>query len=379
MGEKAVSVGFTGDISFSKYFKDGWKREDLLDEKLVSFLHSADHVVANVECALCTEVPTGTGLNHTSDPAAGAFIRDRVGADIWSIANNHILDCKSKGLLDTLETARSFGCKTVGAGTCKDEAAKPVILEEAGGIGIFSTVYTVKSLQTEENEPGCLLWDDVERIQKTVNAIKETCRWCVLVVHGGRGEFSQIPLPFVRRKMKSFLDMGVDVVVAHHPHVVQNYETFGKKRIFYSLGNFIFDTDYQRAQKYTQNGMLLKLNFTEDSWDFEYQPVLVDREKNRVVAGEKPVIFTEIKKFEYWLLSDLGIADFKANDNISRMTVNAAKYGAFTEEEWYQYNVKRMGEDGARRYYRGLKTVKLRLWKLARKKLVDYISKGLEI
>ena len=44
-----------------------------------------------------------------------------------------------------------------------------------------------------------------------------------------------------------------------------NYETVGDKMIFYSLGNFIFDTDYQRAQFNTEKGILLKLHFTENS------------------------------------------------------------------------------------------------------------------
>ena len=152
-----TSIAFTGDISFTKYMTDGWKREDLLDETVTEFLHSADHVVANVECALSNDATTGTGLKHASDPAAGAFIRDKIGADIWSVANNHILDCKAKGLLDTLQTAREHGCLTIGAGANKEGAAAPVILEEAGGIGIFSVVYDYEKLRTPEDEPGVLI------------------------------------------------------------------------------------------------------------------------------------------------------------------------------------------------------------------------------
>ena len=44
-----------------------------------------------------------------------------------------------------------------------------------------------------------------------------------------------------------------------------NYETVGDKIIFYSLGNFIFDTDYQRSQFNTELGLLVKINFTDIS------------------------------------------------------------------------------------------------------------------
>lgn len=372
-----TSIAFTGDISFSKYMKNAWKDESLLDEKVTEFLRSADHVVANVECALSSDATTSGGLKHASDPAAGAFVRDKVGSKIWTLANNHILDCKAKGLLDTLQVAKDNGCQTIGAGVNKEDAAKPVFLEGAGGIGIFSVVYDMDTLRTPEEEPGVLIWDDVERIRSTINLIKSKCRWCVMVVHGHRCEFTQLPLPMCRKRMMSFLDMGADVVVGHHPHVVQNYERFGKKMIFYSLGNFIFDTDYQRIQNYTDKGMLLKLNFTEDAWTWESQPILIDRQDNRIKACENPVIFTHIGPVEHWLLTDLVHADFMITDRISRMNINAEKYGAYTEEDWYKNDVTRMGEEGAKRFRRSVPRAKWGLWKLARKELYRYIGKDL--
>ena len=254
-----------------------------------------------------------------------------------------------------------------------------MFIDEAGGIGIFSVVYDVKALRTEENAPGVVIWDDVERIQRTIDLIKSRCRWCVMVVHGQRAEFTQIPLPMARKRMLSFLDMGADVVVGHHPHVVQNYERVGRKMIFYSLGNFIFDTDYQRIQNYTDCGMLLKLNFTEKTWTWETQPIRIDREENRIVAGKTPVIFTHIGTLEHWLLTDLAHADFMTTDRVSRMHVNAAKYGAFTAEDWHNNDVERLGEEGARRFHKGApRAQKWPLWKLARKDLYRYIGKDLD-
>ncbi len=227
-----TSIAFTGDISFSKYMTDAWKKEDLLDDQVKAFLHSADYVVANVECTLSNTPVAGKGLKHSSDPAVGAFIRDMFNSKIWSLANNHILDCKAQGLLDTLDAAQTYGCQTIGAGANREEAAKPIFLEGAGGIGIFAVTFDMKSMQTADDEPGVFFWKDTERIQKTIDQIKAKCRWCVMVVHGQNCEFTPMPLPFSRERMKSFLDMGADVIVGHHPHVVQNYEFFGKKAIF---------------------------------------------------------------------------------------------------------------------------------------------------
>lgn len=369
-----TSIAFTGDISFSKYMTDAWKKEDLLDTQVTDFLHSADHVVANVECTLSNTPVEGKGLKHSSDPKAGAFIRDKLNAKIWSLANNHILDAKAQGLLDTLDAANTYGCQTVGAGATREAAAKPVYLEEAGGIGIFAVTFDMKSMQTPDEEPGVFFWKDTERIQKTIDDIKRKCRWCVMVVHGQNCEFTPMPLPFSRARMKSFLDMGADVIVGHHPHVVQNYEFFGKKAIFYSLGNFIFDTDYQRQRYNTQYGMLLKLNFTEDAWSWEHQSVLIDREQNRIVAGEAPDIFTKISSLEYRLLTDLLYADFLAVNRATRMYVNAEKYGAYTAQDWYEYDARWMGNENADKLHKGAKRAKHSLWWLARKDLRRYIG-----
>jgi poly-gamma-glutamate synthesis protein (capsule biosynthesis protein) len=159
--------------------------------------------------------------------------------------------------------------------------------------------------------------------------------------------------------------------------VVQNYERFGDKMIFYSLGNFIFDTDYQRQRPYTQFGMLLKLNFTEKEWAWEHLPILIDRDENRIVEGENPAIFTQINAQEYDLLKDLIYADYLIVNRASRKYLNAEKYGAYTDQDWYDYDARWMGTEGADMLHQGAKRVEQGLWKRARKELIEYIGKNL--
>ena len=138
-----------------------------------------------------------------------------------------------------------------------------MILDEAGGIGLFAVGYQRGCKPAGEDKGGCLSWSEMEVIRSAIQEIKAKCRWCVVVAHGGE-EFTAIPSPYTRDRYHAYLEMGADLVVCHHPHVPMNYETVGDKMIFYSLGNFIFDTDYQRAQFNTEKGILLKLHFTED-------------------------------------------------------------------------------------------------------------------
>lgn len=80
-----TSISFTGDIAFSKYFKDKWK-EDFLDEKVVEFLTSSNHVVANVEAPLTARtVDSDREINHLCSPKAGEWFQ-KISANIWTIA-----------------------------------------------------------------------------------------------------------------------------------------------------------------------------------------------------------------------------------------------------------------------------------------------------
>lgn len=270
--KKNTTIAFTGDIGFDKYMEKKWEDEDLLAPEITEFLTSADHVVANVEGPLVDNTATLTQaaemrLMHTIHPDAEKVLRD-IHADIWNLCNNHIMDAGQDGLALTLQEAKKFGAKTIGVGMNMTEAARPLILDEAGGIGFFAVGYQRGCKPAGEDKGGCLSWSEMEIIRSTIQEIKTKCRWCVVVAHGGE-EFTAIPSPYTRERYHAYLEMGADLVVCHHPHVPMNYETVGDKMIFYSLGNFIFDTDYQRAQFNTEKGILLKLHFTEDRYSFE--------------------------------------------------------------------------------------------------------------
>ena len=135
--KKNTTIAFTGDIGFDKYMEKKWEDEELLAPEITEFLTSADHVVANVEGPLVDNTATLTQaaemrLMHTIHPDAEKVLRD-IHADIWNLCNNHIMDAGQDGLALTLQEAKKFGAKTIGVGMNMTEAARPLILDEAGG------------------------------------------------------------------------------------------------------------------------------------------------------------------------------------------------------------------------------------------------------
>ena len=339
MKEK-TSLVFTGDIGFDRYMYGKWDDENLISDEILQFLHSADHVIVNVEGPVA-EAETNTTqsgvqqLLHTIDPKA-VKVLNNMNADIWNICNNHIMDAGAYGIESTLKFAKENNVQTLGAGMDIFEARKPVILNEAGGIGMIGVGYQRACRKADTDKPGCYSWSDLDEIQKSIDEIKKTCRWCIVVAHAGE-EFTPLPSPYTRERYHKYLEMGADIVVSHHPHVPMNYETVGDKIIFYSLGNFIFDTDYQRSQFNTDIGLIVKLNFTENDFTYEPMGLKIIRGEEHIVKDELPRIFVDVQEDEYKLLSPLS-AKMHIEATKRQMTyLKPEEFKGASEEKWKEH------------------------------------------
>ena len=333
-----TSIVFTGDIGFDKHMEGKWEDENLFSRSVLDFFHSADHVCANVEGALYA-VPEGEthgNFFHAMNPEAIKALQ-KIGADIWSIGNNHTMDARLPGIVSTKNIADRLGCRTFGAGLDLDDASRPCYLDEAGGIGMIGVTYMNDCIPATETEPGIFRWDDMETIEKRIREIKSKCRWCIVAAHGGE-EFAAMPIPYTRDRYLKYLEMGADVVVGHHPHVPENYELFDDdKAIFYSLGNFIFDTNYQRVHLYTDLGVLLKLTFTEEKMDFEAVGIRIVRGPEQIDIAPLPDIFINISAEEFALLAPLSAKAFVEEEKRKMVFLKPQRFTDFTQNDWDTY------------------------------------------
>lgn len=338
MKKNKTSIVFTGDIGFDRYMDRRWEDDGLLSKPVLDFFHSADHTVANVEGALIDAVDDGSRgvFFHSMNPEATRVLKN-IHADIWSIGNNHTMDAGREGVISTRKIAADLGCRTIGAGLNETEASQPVYLDEAGGIGMFCVSYMNECIPATATEPGTFRWDDLDAIKRRIDEIKARCRWCIVVSHGGE-EFTSLPIPYTRDRYLKFLELGADVVVGHHPHVPENYELFDNgKAIFYSLGNFIFDTNYQRVHLYTDVGVLLKLIFTEEKMDFEAMGIQIVRGDERIDAAPLPDVFTNIPSEEYALLAPLSAKAFVEEDRRKMIYLEPERFTNAPQEVWDGY------------------------------------------
>ena len=218
------------------------------------------------------------------------------------------------------------------------------------------------------------MWDNYKVIKEKINEIKSQCDYCVVVVHGGE-EFTQIPLPYARKRYKKYLKFGADYVVGHHPHVPQNYESFGSKIIFYSLGNFIFDTDYQRQQRNTDIGVLLKLKFEKGNSSFSSLSTKIDRENCLVVDTEPLFIFQDIDEKTYNKIIAYADMDFSKNLKRKFDFLKQTKKTR-TKLAFFKSKLKRFKFRDKFWIYKMLVLRLFKPWKKADKNMLDYLDGG---
>ena len=332
-----TTLVFTGDIGFDRYMDHRWEDPNLLSKRVKDVLSYADHVIANVEGPIMegtkNEATEGAQqLLHFMDPKVADFLQENH-CDIWNICNNHIKDAGEAGIASTLDDAQKRSIQTIGAGMNIKEARKILYLPEAGGIGMFGVGYQRACRKAGENEAGCFSWSDLDAIQEAISEIKKTCRWCIVVAHAGE-EFTPLPSPYTRDRYHLYLQMGADFVVSHHPHVPMNYEMVGDKAIFYSLGNFIFDTPYQRSQFNTEKGLLLQLDLSSENWSFKPYGIDILRDTERIDIGSLPVIFQDVQEDEYKLLSPLSAKMHIAATKRQMTYLKPDQFKNATEEDW---------------------------------------------
>ncbi len=316
----ALDICFTGDLSFTGYYR-GWDGGKILSDAVQSFIAESDASVINLESPVTESADAQKEILVHRSPASLLRFVDSVFPDpVISLANNHIMDYGSRGLTDTIQAIRKKGFPFIGAGKDIDEAVRPVVITADGiSVGLLAVQYK-EDMIAGKHSSGPAQDNHSKYIRAAIRELKKETDYVALVYHGG-DEFLRMPLPYMRRRFRRFVSWGADVVVGHHPHVVEGYETYKGKQIFYSLGNFLFDTDYQRQQQGTDRGVLLRLTFQQDGISFTPLALQLDRTSGMLNEGEMDPFFVDLAAVDY---ASCWRAEAKRKAKVLR-TINAYK------------------------------------------------------
>ncbi|MDP2629663.1 MAG: CapA family protein [Candidatus Harrisonbacteria bacterium] len=256
------TVLFVGDIMLDRAVRE---KIEANQDPLFPFLHvsdelsQADVVFGNLEGPITAGgTKSGSEYSFRFEPVGTLNALLFGGFDVLSLANNHIFDYGQVGMLDTFENLEKAGIQYLGAGSNHTQANDARITFFEDGTGIAWLGYTnlyPKTLEATATAPG-ISDSTLENIVKKIEELKadETIHLIVVSYHWGE-EYEKKANKVQQDIAHALVDAGADLVIGHHPHVVQKVEKYKDAYIAYSLGNFVFD---QSFSKETMEGLMLK-------------------------------------------------------------------------------------------------------------------------
>lgn len=189
------------------------------------------------------------------------FLKD-LGFNLFSIANNHAFDWGVEGFY---KTKTALGEASFGAGTY-DEAYKIKVYEINGiKIGFLALSYAAYTGVFDDvlhhDGLGCAYINDL-RVNHDIMEAKKKVDYLFVLPHDGI-EYIDVPLPETIARYRDFIDYGADGVIGSHPHCPQGWEEYKGKPIFYSLGNFFFNskdnTQFKANKPHWYEGLCVKM------------------------------------------------------------------------------------------------------------------------
>ena len=229
-------------------------------------LAAAEITVGNFESTLSTAgSPTQGGDSFAASPRVIPGLR-AAGFDLLSLANNHVGDYGGRALRQTLDRFDSAKIDTVGAGRDLAAARRSAVIQRDGvRVGFIAVDSIGESPAATRNRAGTnrlnmpprtgpLNRTQLRRITSDIRALNKRVDVVVVLTHWGT-QYTHRPEPSQRVAARAFANAGADLVIGGHPHWVQGLEMAGSAVVVHSLGNFIFDMDFQTK---TREGIFLE-------------------------------------------------------------------------------------------------------------------------
>jgi len=227
--------------------------------KIAEDLKEGDILFGNLEGPISTQGRrVGSIYSFRMNPKAIEGLK-YASFNILSLANNHMFDDGRIALEDTMKVLDQAEIDYVGAGFNEEEAFS-VKIKEVKNTKIGFLAYTdlgSRNWQAGEKNSG-IAWiseDGIEEVKRNIKDAKKKVDVLIVSLHSGR-EYSSDPTAFQSEFGKACIEAGADIILGHHPHVIQKIERFQSGWIAYSLGNFVFDQSFSEE---TMKGLLLEI------------------------------------------------------------------------------------------------------------------------
>jgi poly-gamma-glutamate synthesis protein (capsule biosynthesis protein) len=248
--EETLQLTFGGDIMLDRYIRQVMERNSgkYIFSCLNNTLKQPDMMIANLEGPITNfpsksvgSIPGGENNFTFTFATSTAELLKENGFDVLNIGNNHSKDFGDDGVAETVKYL-----KNADIGFFGDAISNNTYRVERNGIKLEFITYN----------------QFFGSLDKTIGQIK-AARFAgfLPVVYTHWGEEYQTDQPKLQEIGHALIDAGAEIVIGSHPHVVGQVEEYEGKKIFYSLGNFIFD---QYFSEEVRTGLLLKVEISKN-------------------------------------------------------------------------------------------------------------------
>lgn len=247
MEEANLKFAAVGDIALSHHYDSLYHRwgPDYPFEHVRQLFKDYDIVLGNLEAPF--SIGGETYPLKCSLKAHPKYINGlkRAGFSIFSLSNNHILDFQEKAFFDTITNLNDNNILCFGAGRNLAEARKPTIVTRKdisiGFLG-YCDVTIDSPFVASESFRGISSFN-IEEVEKDITDIINKVDIIIVSLHWGIENYLY-PTPEQILSARKIVDFGADLIIGHHPHVLQGIEKYRNGYIAYSLGNFLFSEIY---------------------------------------------------------------------------------------------------------------------------------------
>lgn len=213
--------------------------------------HQGDCWIGNFE-GVTSEYSELSGVASRQFRIEPQYLKHIVHFEFYGLANNHVMQHGADAYQRTNEVLTSFGCR------CFGSRSNRTVRFEHQGRKVSITGFSQRIDRFSSN-PSYWYNPEYKEIEVELDSIpRDTFK--IVYVHWGN-EFINRPSSQQKRFAHWLVDAGADLVIGMHPHVLQGYEVYNEKYIFYSLGNFVFD----RPWTPTRFGAVVSLDFSKDT------------------------------------------------------------------------------------------------------------------
>ncbi|SET93154.1 poly-gamma-glutamate synthesis protein (capsule biosynthesis protein) [Salinibacillus kushneri] len=299
--QDSIYITFAGDTMFDGSVRTAIQQHgyDYPFRYVRKEVGKVDYAILNLETAVTTEKEKDTVqlYNFKAAPQALAGIKN-AGFDMVTLANNHAMDYKDDGFIDTLNYLKHYELNYFGAGMNKEKAYQAQKVKIKGRtIKFLGFSRFLPAVRWYEGEgPVIASAYQQDRVLNTIQRESKNTDYLFVYIHWGV-EGNVRPEAWQREFARKMIDKGADGIIGSHPHVLQGFEYYQNKPIAYSLGNFLFP-DYIQGK--TAETGLLTLKIEGDVLTMKFSPYYIRSNQIHSISSKEEIrILQKLEKLSY--------------------------------------------------------------------------------